>query len=291
MAGSMALLAGAGPASVIRVTHPGRRSRFASAPARGTDAMQITIGPDLAALFMLVFARVGTLVMLLPALGERMVPGRVRLALALFLTLAMIPVVRPLLPAGAVDVQRSLGLMLFELVIGLMIGLTGRLVVASLQTAGNFVSQALGLSFAESIDPTQGGQAAAIGNLLTILGITLLFATDAHHLVIAAIRGSYTVLPPGQAPPTGDAVRLALDTLAKGFAVAVQIAAPFIVFGIVANLGLGVLSRLMPALQVFFLGVPGTVLFGFVILFAVLGMMMSGFLAEVTAVLRPFVAR
>jgi flagellar biosynthesis protein FliR len=252
--------------------------------------MQITIGPDIAALFMLVFARVGTLVMLLPALGERMVPGRVRLALAVFLTLALVPVVRPLLPPGAADVQRALGLMLFELMVGLMIGLTGRLIVASLQTAGNFVSQALGLSFAETVDPSQGGQAAAIGNFLTMTGITLLFATDAHHLVIAAIRGSYAVLPPGEVPPTGDAARLALDTLGKGFAIAVQIAAPFIVFGIIVNLGLGVLSRLMPALQVFFLGVPGTVLFGFVILLAVLGMMMTVFLAEVSAVLRPFVA-
>ncbi len=71
-----------------------------------------------------------------------------------------------------------------------MIGLTARLVIASLQTAGNFVSQSLGLAFAETVDPTQGGQAAAIGNFLTILGLTLLFVTDAHHAVIAAIGGS-----------------------------------------------------------------------------------------------------
>lgn len=250
--------------------------------------MTLTVGPELAALFMLVFARVGTLVMLLPALGERFVPSRVRLALALFLTLAMIPVVRPLLPQGAGRLETALGLMLFELMVGLMIGLIGRLVVASLQTAGNFVSQALGLGFAEAVDPTQGGQAAAIGNFLTILGVTLLFATDAHHLVIAAIRGSYTVLPPGEVPSTGDAAKLALDTMGKGFTIAVQIAAPFIVFGIVVNLGLGVLSRLMPALQVFFLGVPGTVIVGMLIMLGVLGMMMAGFLAEVSAVLRPF---
>lgn len=286
MASSMAAQAALAPWPVPRAG-----LRLAPAAARGPDAMQFTIGPDLAALFMLVFARVGTLVMLLPALGERMVPARVRLALAVFLTLAMTPVVRPLLPAGATQLQSALGLMLFEFMVGLMIGLAGRLVVASLQTAGNFVSQALGLSFAETVDPTQGGQAAAIGNFLTILGVTLLFATDAHHMVIAAIRGSYAALPPGAVPPSGDAARLALDTLAKGFAIAVQIAAPFIVFGIIANLGLGVLSRLMPALQVYFLGVPGTVLFGCVILLAVLGMMMTGFLAEVSAMLRPFVLR
>ncbi len=285
MAGSMAAPVFAAAASVSS------GPRLRRPDGRRPGAMQITVGPELAALFMLVFARVGTLVMLLPALGERFVPGRVRLALAVFLTLAMMPIVRPLLPQGAGQLQAALGLMLFELMVGLMIGLMGRLLMASLQTAGNFVSQAIGLSFAETVDPTQGGQAAAIGNFLMITGVALLFATDAHHLVIAAIRGSYSALPPGEVPPTGDAARLAIDTLAKGFAIAVQIAAPFIIFGIIANLGLGVLSRLMPALQVFFLGVPGTVILGFMILFAAIGLMMTGFLQEVATVLRPFAGR
>ncbi len=259
--------------------------------ARPAGCPDVSLGPEIAAVFMLVFARVGVLVMLLPGLGERFLPGRVRLALAVFLTLVLIPVVRPLLPAGAGSVEAALGLMLFEILIGLMIGLTGRLVMASLQTAGNFVSQALGLSFAESLDPTQGGQAAAVGNFLMLLGIALLFATDAHHVVIAAIRGSYLVLPPGQMPASGDAAKLALTTMGKGFGVALQIAAPFIVFGIIINLGLGVLSRLMPALQVFFIGVPITVILGFFFLLGVIGMMMTAFLAETGEFLRPFVAR
>jgi len=250
--------------------------------------MTFTLGPQAAALFMLVFARVGVLMMLLPGFGERFMPVRARLALAVFLTLALAPIVRPLLPADAFTPQLIVGLLLLELAIGLMIGLTGRLVVASLQTAGNYVSQALGLAFAESVDPTQGGQAAAVGNLLTLLGVALIFATDAHHLVIAAIRGSYSVLPPTVVPPTGDVARLALNTMAAGFGVSVQIAAPFIVFGIVFNLGLGVLSRLMPQIQVFFIGVPATIILGFMIMFAVIGLMMTAFLREVGAMLRPF---
>ncbi|WP_406854074.1 flagellar biosynthetic protein FliR [Alsobacter sp. KACC 23698] len=253
--------------------------------------MSFTFGPAVAALFMVVFARVGTLVMLLPALGERFVPARVRLALAIFLTLGMMPLVQPLLPAGATTGTAVFTTLFLEIAIGLMIGLTGRLVVSTLQTAGNFVSQALGLSFAETVDPTQGGQSAAIGNLLTMLGVTLLFATDGHHLVIGAIGGSYVALPPAGAPPTGDAAMLALSTMGKGFGVAVQIAAPFIVFGVLINLGLGVLSRLMPALQVFFLGMPATIMIGFVILAAVIGMMMGLFLKEVSDFLVPLASR
>jgi flagellar biosynthetic protein FliR len=253
--------------------------------------MPIAVGPELAAAFMLVFARVGTLVMLLPGIGERVLPARVRLGLALFLTLALLPMLRPMLPVAPYRTETVISVLGVEIAIGLMIGLAGRIVVASLQTAGNFVAQALGLAFAESVDPSQGGQAAAIGNFLTFLGIALLFATDGHHYVIAAIGGSYTVLPPGVLPPTGDAAALALSTLGKGFAVAVQVAAPFIVFGVIMNLGLGVLSRLMPALQVFFLAMPATILVGFIILGAVLGLMMSVFLREASDFLQPFVPR
>jgi flagellar biosynthetic protein FliR len=253
--------------------------------------MCFTLGVPVAARFMVVVARVGVLMMLLPALGESLLPARTRLALAVFMTLALMPLVQPLLPQQGLRPDTVFGLMLVELAIGLMIGITGRLVVASLQTAGNFVSQSLGLAFAETVDPTQGGQAAALGNFLTLLGVALLFATDAHHMVIAAIRGSYGVLPPGLFPDTGDAARLALTTMAKGFSVAVQIAAPFIVFAILFNLGLGVLSRLMPTLQVFFLGMPATILIGFLILAGVIGLMMTGFLKEVGDLLAPFVAR
>lgn len=251
--------------------------------------MTFRLGPELAILFMMVFARVGTMMMLLPALGERIFPARARLALALFLSFTLMPTVRPLLPAGIGELRLALGLLAFELAVGLMIGLCGRLVVASLQMAGNFVAQALGLAFAESIDPTQtSGQGAAIGNFLTLLGVALLFAADAHHLVIGAIHGSYATLPPGLEPATEDAVKLAMTTMARGFQVAVQIAAPFILFGIVFNVGLGVLSRLMPQLQVFFVGVPATIFLGFVILAAVLGAMMSHFMTEVAEFLAPF---
>lgn len=128
--------------------------------------MSLTLGPQIATLFILVFARVGTLVMLMPGLGERIVPGRIRLSLALFLTLAMMPMVQPLLPSAISRPEAALAVLLLEIAVALMIGLTARLVIASLQTAGNFVSQSLGLAFAETVDPTQGGQAAAVGNFL-----------------------------------------------------------------------------------------------------------------------------
>jgi flagellar biosynthetic protein FliR len=154
------------------------------------------------------------------------------------------------------------------------------MVVAALQTAGTIVSQQLGLSFAMTVDPSFGGQEAAMGNFLNLLGLTLIFTTDLHHLALAAIRDSYTMLPPVGVPESGDVARLAIGALARGFALAVQISAPFIVFAVLFNLGLGVLSRLMPQMQVFFIGLPVTIIVGMLVLVAVLGTMMHLFLED-----------
>jgi flagellar biosynthetic protein FliR len=236
--------------------------------------------PDLATAFMLTFARVGTLVMLMPGIGEQLISRRARLGLALLLALVLFPLTRTLLPAGGPPAS-VISVLIGEIAVGLVLGLATRMVVAALQTAGNIVAQQLGLAFAMTVDPAMGGQQAAIGNFLTLLGITLIFAADLHHLAIAAIRDSYLFLPPANGPETGDAAALAIKAVGRGFALAVQIAAPFIAFGILFNLGLGVLSRLMPQLQVFFLAMPATILIGMVVLLAVIGVMMGVFVEDV----------
>jgi flagellar biosynthetic protein FliR len=243
--------------------------------------------PNLATAFMLTFARVGTMVMLMPGIGEQLITPRARLAFALLLSLVLFPLTRTLLPSGGAPAS-VIGLLIGEIAVGLLIGLSVRMVVGALQTAGTIVAQQLGLAFAMSVDPAMGGQQAAIGNFLTLLGITLIFAADLHHLAITAIRDSYAVLPPAGIPATGDAATLAIQAVGKGFALAVQISAPFIAFAILFNLGLGVLSRLMPQLQVFFLAMPLTILIGMLVLLAVLGVTMSVFVEDLGTFMKPF---
>ncbi|KQP58776.1 flagellar biosynthetic protein FliR [Methylobacterium sp. Leaf399] len=239
--------------------------------------------PGIAAAYLLVFARVGTLMMLMPGLGENMVSPRLRLAFALLVSLILFPMARPLLPTegGALAGTGLITLLIGELLIGLMLGLTVRMVLAALQTAGLIVSQQLGLSYAMTVDPTQGGQQAALGNFLQLLGITLILATDLHHVALDAVARSYTLLPPVGVPGMGEAAQLALKAVARGFSLAVQIAAPFIAFGILFNFGLGILSRLMPQMQVFFVAVPASVLIGMLVLFGSLGVMMGVFLDDI----------
>jgi flagellar biosynthetic protein FliR len=244
--------------------------------------------PDLATAFMLTFARVGTMVMLMPGIGEQLITPRSRLSLALLLSLVLFPLTRTLLPSGGAPAA-VIGILIGEIAIGLLIGLAVRMIVGALQTAGTIVSQQLGLAFAMSVDPAMGGQQAAIGNLLTLLGIVMVFAADLHHLAIVAIRDSYMLLPPAGIPATGDAATLAIRAIGQGFSLAVQISAPFIAFAILFNLGLGVLSRLMPQLQVFFLAMPATILIGMLVLLATVSVMMSVFVDGLATFLRGFV--
>ncbi|MFE1600867.1 flagellar biosynthetic protein FliR [Methylobacterium sp. ID0610] len=238
--------------------------------------------PGLAAAYLLTFARVGTLVMLMPGLGETVVAPRLRLGFALLLALVLFPAVRPLLPPtdGAGAGPRLIGVLIGEIAVGLVLGLSVRAVLAALQTTGTIIAQQLGLAYAMTVDPTTAGQQATLGTFLTLLGITLVLAADLHHLAIAGIRDSYALMPPVGVPATGDAAAFAIRAVARGFALAVQISAPFIAFGILFNLGLGVLSRLMPQMQVFFVATPASILIGMTVLLATLGVVMGVFVDD-----------
>ena len=233
--------------------------------------VDISLLPALAATFMLVFARIGAMVMLLPGLGEVNIPARIKLSIALLLTLIILPLHRQ---AYQVDMSS----LVHEIVIGIVLGATARVTLSALQVAGSVIAQQLGLGFVTAIDPTQGQQGLLIGNFLTILGLTLLFATDSHHLVIAALNESYRIFSPGEFFPSGDVAALATRAFAAAFKIGMQLSAPFLVFGLVFNIGLGVLARLMPQMQVYFVGVPLSIIVGFLILALVISAIMGTFL-------------
>ena len=240
--------------------------------------IDVSFLPAIAAAFMLSFARIGTMVMLLPGLGELTVPTRVRLTLALVLTAVIMPLHRS---AYQVDLHAFLPvvqLLFQELLIGAVLGLLSRLTLSALQVAGMVVAQQMGLGFVTAVDPTQGQQGMLVGNFLAVLGITMIFATDLHHLVIAALNDSYIIFRPGEIPLLGDVANALTTTVAGAFRIGVQIAAPFLVFGLLFNMGLGILAKLMPQMQVFFVGMPLTILIGFLILIMVVGAMMMTFL-------------
>ena len=234
--------------------------------------------PQLDAAFILVFARVGAMVMVLPTLGEQNIPVRIKLAAAVLLTLIILPLHQQDFHIDMQSLSSLIVLMVQEILIGVVLGATAQVTMAALQVAGSIIAQQMGLGFVTSVDPTQGEQGLLVGNFLTMLGVTMLFATDSHHLLIAAINDSYKIFSPGEALASGDIAALATRAFAAAFKLGLQLAAPFLVFGLVFNIGLGVLARLMPQMQVYFVGVPLSILAGFLIFAVVLTAMMGSFL-------------
>ncbi len=239
--------------------------------------IDVSFLPALAAAFLLVFARIGTMIMLMPALGEVNIPTRIRLGIALALTLILLPLHRNAYQVNLENLAPLPVLLVHEILVGLILGATARVTISALTVAGSVIAQQLGLGFVTAVDPTQGQQGIVVGNLLTILGITLLFATDLHHLVIAALTDSYKIFKPGELIASGDVAALATKAFTLAFKIGVQLSAPFLVFGLVFNIGLGVLARLMPQMQVYFVGAPLSIMLGFLILVAVIATMMGAF--------------
>ncbi len=239
--------------------------------------------PEIAYLYLLVFARVGVMLMLLPAFGEKMIMGRMRLSFALLFSLVIFPLVSDQLPAFNSDnLLVVFQVLLHEIAIGFILGGIGRLIVSGAQTAGSIIAFQIGLSAALGADPTNGGvQGALIGGFLSFLGIALIFATNLHHLILAGVYDSYMVFPPSSPLMLGDAADLAVQTMSKAFVIGVQMAAPFIVFGLVFYLGLGLLARLMPQVQVFFVAMPANIGIGLLLMALLLTMMMGWYLAHV----------
>ncbi|HEY5412672.1 MAG TPA: flagellar biosynthetic protein FliR [Caulobacteraceae bacterium] len=210
----------------------------------------------------LVFARVGALVMLIPGIGEAFVPPRVRLGLALLLALCVAPIAAHTLPPIPSTVGEMGGQVLKELLIGLMLGALLRIFLAALSVAGEVIALQTTLAFAQTANPLQAQPGGAIASFLSLLGLVLLFATDMHHLFIAAIARSYTLFAPASHVLVQDAATVALQAVSATFSLGVQMAAPLMVFALVFNVALGLVGRVMPQFQVFFAGAPLTLLLG-----------------------------
>src|SRR5688572_10411656 len=136
--------------------------------------------PALAATFLLLFSRIGVMVMMLPGFGEMNVPRRVRLGIALVLTAIMFPLHRTAYQIDLGALTPVLVLLVQELLVGAVLGITARLTMSALQVAGSVIAQQLGLGFVTAVDPTQGQQGMLIGNFLTLVALAMFFALDLH---------------------------------------------------------------------------------------------------------------
>jgi flagellar biosynthetic protein FliR len=236
----------------------------------------------------LIFARLAAIVMLIPGFGETFVPVRIRLSLALLLALVLFPVVGAGVPPIPTDVSGVTLAVIKETAVGLMIGTILRIFMSSLAAAAEIVSIQTTLGFAQTANPTQAAPSTTIGTFLGLMGVVLIMTTNLHHLFLSAIVRSYTLFPFGKNLPLGDANALAIQTVSRAFGLGVQLAAPVIAFSLIFNIATGLVGRVMPQFQIFFVASPLMVLLGLSIFALSLGVIGMVWIDHYRDLLAPF---
>jgi flagellar biosynthesis protein FliR len=239
-------------------------------------------------LFMLIFARLGSALILLPGFGEVNVPVRVRLIIALTFSFVVFPVVSVTLPSLPANLAELLLLLGGEILIGLAIGAITRLLISMLQVAGTIIAFNAGLASAQMFDPSAGQSGAITGAFLSTIGITLLFVTNMHHVMLMAMVDSYVLFVPGQGFPIGDFSEAATRVVADSFRLGLQIALPVLVISMLIYVSMGLMARLMPQIQVFFIALPLQILVGFSVLAVTIGVSMIVFIDHFETVVGGF---
>jgi len=239
--------------------------------------------------FFLVFARVGTILILLPGFAAAWVSIRHRLTIGIAISFVMMPAVASYLPGIPATATELVLVLLGEAVIGFFLGIIGTILLASLQSAGSFIALFSSMANALIRDPIAEQQSSLISGFLSTLGVVLVMVADLHHLMLRAMADSYTLFTPGQLLNVNDAADLLARRVTESFALGLQIATPLAVTALTYYLGLGLLGRLMPALPVFFVGLPIQLAVQFTVLALILSGVMMLFLSRFDAGFRVFV--
>ncbi len=209
--------------------------------------------------------------MLIPGFSASYVTMRTRLFLSIAISLAVGSMLVPTLEVEINDTPVGMLVAIFaEVSIGFMIGGLARIIGASIHIAGMIMSMQSAMAQAVLFDPSQGSQGAIFGNFMEITGLVLLFSLNLHHLLLLAIAGSYDIYPISELPDFALIADSAAALMSNSFLMAFQLASPLIIVGLLTNLASGLLARLMPSFQVFFVITPAQIMVSFFLLGATL---------------------
>lgn len=225
--------------------------------------------------YVLVFCRVGTVMMLMPGVGDSFIPPNIRLLMAVAFTAILSPAAEGYLPEMANN-QIFVWLIITEILTGFFIGTIARIFMAALDTAGMLIGMNVGLGSAMIFNPQMAGQGSAIGAFLSIIGAVLLFTTDLHHMLIYGMMNSYQTFPVGAEilNMAGGMAATVSRAVSDSFAIGFYMALPFMVVSLFLYIAMGVLGRLMPQIQVFVLALPLQIMLGLVVFIMCISTMM-----------------
>ncbi len=232
----------------------------------------------------LIFVRFSATVLLIPLFGARNLPVRLKILFSLMMTFVFFStgVYRMTLPIDRFD-----GLAMavaFEIVNGMTLGFVVMLIMNALYIAGFLIDMSMGFSMANVVSPTSEAQVPVTANLFYIIAMILFVVSNAHHAVISAFSRTLQVMPLGDLALNPLHVESFFELVKETFIIGLQMALPMITIILIANIILGLLSKAMPGMNVFIVGMPFKILIGIVVLLMIMPLMVaaiSGLIARI----------
>ncbi|MGV8938439.1 MAG: flagellar biosynthetic protein FliR [Allorhizobium sp.] len=204
-----------------------------------------------------VFCRIGGCMMVLPGFATARIPPQLRLFIAVAVSMALTPVLWDIVyPRISGTREAYIMLVVSETLIGTMYGLIARFYVVGLQFAGSVLTMAVGFNAPGSPDVLEDVPENQLTNMISFGGLLLLFMMDFHHMVFRALVDSYTLMPLGGVPDTQKMLITLTDTLQQTFMLMLRLTSPFLIFGLMFNIAIGLINKLAPQIPIYFISTP-----------------------------------
>ena len=214
------------------------------------------------------FCRVGGCFMLLPGFASARLPMQIRLFLAVAVSMAVLPVLWDTIhPRVSGPTASYVSLIVFETLTGAVIGLIARYYVLGLQFAGTALTMMMGFNAPPTQDVLEDAAENQLTNLVSFAGLLLLFLLDFHHFIVRALVDSYDVMPLGAGFNPQSALITLTDTLAQTFMIMLRLASPFILYGLVFNISIGLINKLAPQIPIYFISLPFLIIGGLFLMY------------------------
>lgn len=216
----------------------------------------VNYGADALTIFLLVIMRASGLFLMAPVFGDKSIPKMIRVGLIILLSGIIASVIaQPQLPA-VTSAWVLVGMAVKEILVGFIIGLVYRLLFMGVETGGALVGYQMGFAMVEVPDVNGSGQVSVLGKFWYLIAMLVFFAINGHHLILTAFADSYELMPAGMVNMSGEVGELLIKYSAYVFVIGIKVAAPVMITLFLVDVALGVVSKTMPTMNVFFVGMP-----------------------------------
>ena len=224
------------------------------------------------------FCRVGGCMMVLPGFSSARVPPQVRLFVAVGLSMAVLPMVWDIIyPRVSGSQTTYIYLILSESMIGVMYGMIARFFTLGMQFTGSVLTQMIGFNAPPTPDVLEDAAENQLTNLLSFGGLMVLFAMDFHHMVFRAVLDSYAQMPVGGDMHVQKLLITLTDTVQATTYIMLRLSSPFIIYGLMFNISVGMINKLAQQMPVYFISTPYLIAGGLFMLYLSIAAMLKQF--------------